>query len=178
MSSWLYKCRVFPSVSFKINSLIPNRLFCEVPIMLTFIQQSLPQNSPNLDYTASYYAHVNGSGASGQKAVLISRITFKGSDTSQDLISTLYFTLHYNIQKIYFAIITKNRFFWQNICTLYVKHNWPQRLYIYLSFIVQENKARLRRYTTWLFIAIHIWVEAKRQNLKDKTKMIVLTVGC
>lgn len=92
--------------------------------MLTFIQQSLPQNSSNLDYTASYYAHVNGSGASGQKAVLISRITFKGSDTSQDLISTLYFTLgHYNIQKIYFAIITKNRFFWQNICTLYVKHN-------------------------------------------------------
>lgn len=78
--------------------------------MLTFMQQSLPQNSSNLDYTASYYAHVNGSGASGQKAVLISRITFKGSDTSQDLISTLYFTLHYNIQKIYFAIITKKPF--------------------------------------------------------------------
>lgn len=168
MSSWQYKCRVFPSVFFKINSLIPNRLFCEVPIMiamLTFMQQNLPQNSPNRDYTASYYAHVNGSGASRQKAVLISRITFKGNDTSQNLISTLYFTLRYNIQKIYFAIITKNRFFWQNICTLYVKHKWPQRLYIYLSFIVQENKARLRRYTTW-------------QNLKDKTKMIVLTVGC
>lgn len=44
------------------------------------IQNSPPQNSLELDYIASYYAYVNGSGtSSGQKAVLISRMKFKAS---------------------------------------------------------------------------------------------------
>lgn len=57
------------------------------------MQQSPPQNEPKLSYNASYYAYVNGSGAaSGQTAVLISRMKFKGN-RKQNFISTLRFPL-------------------------------------------------------------------------------------
>lgn len=90
--------RVFPKRNPKLhNILIPDRFLCATQIELNlsiFMQQSFPQNSPGLSYNASYYAYVRGSGASGQKAVLISRMIFRGN-TTQIPVSTLYSPLHY-----------------------------------------------------------------------------------